>query len=43
MPDLYIPLENIHGAKNKDKVIARLIKWNKGDKKPVGRDNKYNE
>lgn len=36
MPDLFIPLESINGAKNKDKVIARLVKWDKGDKKPVG-------
>ncbi len=36
MPDLYIPLENINGAKNKDKVVARLVKWDKDDKKPVG-------
>lgn len=36
MPDLYIPLEKVNGAKNKDKVIVRLLKWNKGDKKPLG-------
>ncbi len=36
MPDLFIPLENINGAKNKDKVIARLVKWEQDDKKPVG-------
>jgi len=36
MPDLYIPLENINDAKNKDKVVARLLKWEQGDKKPVG-------
>ncbi len=36
MPDLFIPLESINGAKNKDKVVARLVKWEKGDKKPVG-------
>jgi ribonuclease R len=36
MPDLYIPLENINGAKNKDKVVVRLVKWEKDDKKPVG-------
>ena len=36
MPDLYIPLENINGAKNKDKVVARLVKWDQDDKKPVG-------
>ncbi len=36
MPDLFIPLDKISGAKNKDKVVARLVKWEKGDKKPVG-------
>ena len=36
MPDLFIPLESLNGAKNKDKVVARLVKWDKGDKKPVG-------
>jgi ribonuclease R len=36
MPDLFIPLTEIHGAKNKDRVVARLVKWDKDDKKPVG-------
>jgi ribonuclease R len=36
MPDIYIPLENINGAKNKDKVAVRLLRWEKDDKKPVG-------
>lgn len=36
MPDLYIPLENVNGAENKDKVVARLVKWEKDDKKPIG-------
>jgi ribonuclease R len=36
MPDLYIPLEKINGAKNKERVAARLIRWNKDDKKPIG-------
>ncbi len=36
MPDLYIPLERIKGAKNKDRVIVRLLKWDKDDKKPIG-------
>ncbi|HVX51775.1 MAG TPA: ribonuclease R [Chitinophagaceae bacterium] len=36
MPDLFIPLEGLNGAKNKDKVIARLVKWGKDDRKPVG-------
>jgi ribonuclease R len=36
MPDLFIPLIDINGAKNKDRVVARLVKWDKTDKKPVG-------
>jgi ribonuclease R len=35
MPDLYIPLSSLNNAKDKDRVIARLIKWEKS-KKPVG-------
>jgi ribonuclease R len=36
MPDLFIPLTDLNGAKNKDRVVARLVKWDAGDKKPVG-------
>lgn len=36
MPDLFIPLNKLNGAKNKDKVVARLVEWGKGDKKPIG-------
>ena len=36
MPDLFIPLTELHGAKHKDRVVARLVKWDKEDKKPVG-------
>src|SRR5436190_2842682 len=36
MPDLYIPLANLNQAKNKDRVVARLIKWETGGKRPVG-------
>lgn len=36
MPDIYIPLENLHGAGNKERVIVRLLKWDKGDRKPTG-------
>ena len=35
MPDLFIPLESLKGAKNKDKVVVRMVKWEKGDKKPA--------
>ncbi|NCT94613.1 MAG: ribonuclease R [Chitinophagaceae bacterium] len=36
MPDIYIPLTAINGAKHKDRVVARLVKWDRDDKKPVG-------
>ncbi len=36
MPDLFIPLTELNGAKNKDRVVARLVKWDKDDRKPVG-------
>jgi len=36
MPDLFIPLAELHGAKHKDRVVARLVKWDRDDKKPVG-------
>ncbi|MEK0413489.1 MAG: ribonuclease [Bacteroidota bacterium] len=36
MPDIFIPLQYLNGAKNKDRVAAKLIKWDKDDKKPVG-------
>ena len=36
MPDLYIPLEKINGAQDKDRVLARITKWDGGNKKPEG-------
>ena len=36
MPDIYIPFSNINGAKQKDRVAVRLLKWDKSDKKPEG-------
>lgn len=36
MPDIFIPLDKINGAKNKERVVARLVRWEKDDKKPVG-------
>lgn len=36
IPDFYIPLENLNGAKDGDRVIVRLVKWDKEDRKPVG-------
>ena len=36
IPDIFIPLDKINGAKNKERVAVRLLHWEKGDKKPVG-------
>ncbi|MBS1642153.1 MAG: ribonuclease R [Bacteroidetes bacterium] len=36
MPDLFIPLNKLNGAKNKEKVLAKMVRWEKGDKKPIG-------
>ena len=35
MPDIYIPLEKINGATEADRVVVRIIEWEK-NKKPVG-------
>jgi ribonuclease R len=36
MPDLFIPLSNVNNAKDKDRVVARLISWDDAGKRPVG-------
>ena len=36
MPDFYIPVEKLNGAINGERVVAKLIKWDKADKKPEG-------
>ncbi len=36
MPDIYVPLDKINGAKNKERVAVRLVRWEKDDKKPIG-------
>jgi len=36
MPDLYIPMQSINGAQHRDKVLVKLVRWDKEDKKPVG-------
>ena len=35
VPDFYIPLDKLNGATHKQKVVARLLKWEKADKKPL--------
>ena len=36
MPDFYIPMEKLNGAADGERVVAKLIKWDKADKKPEG-------
>jgi len=35
MPDIYVPLSQLNGAVNNDKVIVRIVEWEK-NKKPQG-------
>lgn len=34
--DVFIPLTSLNGAKNDDRVIVRILDWNKDGKKPIG-------
>jgi len=36
IPDFYIPAENLNGAVHGSRVVARLLRWDKNDKKPQG-------
>ena len=36
MPDIYIPINKLRGAKDKDRVIVQLTSWEKASKKPEG-------
>jgi ribonuclease R len=36
IPDFYVPLDKLNGAVNGQRVVVRLAKWNKGDRKPEG-------
>ncbi|MEO6188821.1 MAG: ribonuclease R [Ginsengibacter sp.] len=36
VPDFYLNKRNLKGAKNSDKVVVRLLNWDKGAKKPEG-------
>ncbi len=36
MPDLYIPLDKLNNAKDKDRVLAKVTKWDSVNKKPEG-------
>ena len=35
MTDIYIPMENLNNATEKDRVIVKIIEWEK-NKKPLG-------
>ena len=36
MPDFYIPVEKLNGATDGERVVVKLVKWDKTDKKPEG-------
>lgn len=36
IPDFYIPMEKLNGAQDGERVVARLLRWDKNDKKPQG-------
>ncbi|MEN9547987.1 MAG: ribonuclease [Bacteroidota bacterium] len=36
MPDIFIPLHSIKGAKDNDRVVVRLLKWDSDSKRPEG-------
>lgn len=36
MPDIFIPQENFHGAKDNDKVVVRLLQWDADGRRPQG-------
>ena len=37
MPDIYVSLDNLNGAVDRDKVSVQLIKWDKDSRKPEGK------
>lgn len=36
MPDVFIPLSNLNGATEKDRVIVKIIDWEQDGKRPLG-------
>ncbi len=36
IPDFYVAADKLNGAKDNERVIVKLIQWDKGDKKPQG-------
>lgn len=35
--DIFIPLDNLNGAKNQEKVVVSIIEWPKNAKNPIGK------
>jgi len=35
MPDIFVPLESINGAKDNDRVVVRLLQWESDGKRPM--------
>jgi len=36
MPDIFIPQENFNGAKDRDRVVVKLLQWEGEGKRPLG-------
>jgi len=36
MPDIFVPVESINGAKDNDRVVVRLLQWESDGKRPMG-------
>jgi ribonuclease R len=36
IPDFYIPIEKLNGAADGQRVVVKLVKWDKPDRKPEG-------
>ena len=36
MPDIYVPMNKLNGAKDNDRVLVQLTKWEKSSRKPEG-------
>lgn len=36
VPDFFIPLQALNGAKNKSRVVVKFKRWEKNDRRPIG-------
>ena len=36
IPDFYIAADKLNGAKDNERVVAKLVSWDKSEKKPIG-------